>query len=518
MVESKIKRGAYFVAFVTPCLILYLLFFIIPFFRGIGISFTNWDGLTPKTPISLNKNDFESKILFNKNLSQSEQNFIQKIYVLKSDNEYHRESVKGFTKYKLEKIINKTDYVAEKNKFVGFENYKKIFTGQASKDFYPSRTDVYKFNVSSDLPVDIEMEDFEKNILKNAKDDSEALSLLNESYKLISKVKPDTKRSYRVYELTENYNRTALRNSLYRLYEVLETGTLSKKQVRALFSDLEDAALEKDSVKLENIAQTFCEENNLSLRSKKVVKNVSESILKISELKVLLADIYRVTNFNMGVIGFTIFFAIFSVIGINVLAFILALALDTGIRGQKGLRTVFFLPNVLSMVIVALIWSMLFSQLLPKLTGVEKWITDAAKTPWLLVLVAIWQGAGYYMIVYLAGLQNIPTDVIEAGKIDGATGFQRFRFITFPMMLPSVTISLFLTIANALKSFDLIYAMIGQTGYATGTVPFVMDIYFNAFSLKQAGLANAKAMILFLVIVIITGIQLYVMKRREVEA
>ena len=90
--------------------------------------------------------------------------------------------------------------------------------------------------------------------------------------------------------------------------------------------------------------------------------------------------------------------------------------------------------------------------------------------------------------------------------------------VTLPLMIPSLTISLFLSIANALKSFDLIYAMIGSTGYATGTVPFVMDIYFDAFSLKQAGLATAKAMVLFVVIVLVTGIQLFTMKRKEVEA
>ena len=341
---------------------------------------------------------------------------------------------------------------------------------------------------------------------------------MNEAYVFKTKRKADSKRDYYEYSLTDNYKKSVMRNTLYNLPEVKEQNLLSKNDVRAFLTSLENASMEYDSIKIEQLSASFCSDFALSEESQKVVLNVSDSIYKIAELKELLSDIYRVTNYNMGVIGFTLFFAVFSVIGINVLAFLLALALDTGIKGQKILRTVFFLPNVLSMVIVALIWSMLFSQLLPKITGVEKWITDAAKTPWLLVLVATWQGAGYYMIVYLAGLQNIPTDVIEAGKIDGATGFQRFRYITLPMMLPSVTISLFLTIANALKSFDLIYAMIGQTGYSTGTVPFVMDIYFNAFSLKQAGLANAKAMLLFLVIVIITGIQLVVMKRKEVDA
>ena len=114
--------------------------------------------------------------------------------------------------------------------------------------------------------------------------------------------------------------------------------------------------------------------------------------------------------------------------------------------------------------------------------------------------------------------KNIPTEIIEAAKIDGATGWQRFRFITIPMMIPALTISLFLTIANALKSFDLMYAMVGPTGYATGTVPLVYDIYFQAYSMKESGMATAKAMVLFLAIVLVTGIQLFLMKRKEVEA
>ena len=231
----------------------------------------------------------------------------------------------------------------------------------------------------------------------------------------------------------------------------------------------------------------------------------------------LFAEKWNSKGFDLGVVGFTIFFAFFSVIGINLLAFALALALDTGIRGQKVLRSIFFLPNVLSMVIVALIWKMLFFQMFPRITGIDQWLSDPAKTPWLIVLVAIWQGAGYYMIVYLAGLQNIPTDVVEAAKIDGASPWQRFVHITMPLLVPALTISFFLTIANALKSFDLIYAMTSGSAYTYGTVPLVLDIYFDAFARKQAGLATAKAMLLFFVIFIITGLQLYVMKKKEVE-
>lgn len=294
--------------------------------------------------------------------------------------------------------------------------------------------------------------------------------------------------------------------------------SISDSEVDSLIRSLKTFGLKQNAYDIHRVAIDFANENGLSDKDKTEVIELSNEILKVSKIKKVLAKNWIVTQRNMGVVGFTMFFAVFSVIGINVLAFGLALALDTGIRGQKILRTIFFLPNVLSMIIVALIWSMLFVQLLPAITGIEKWISDSNKTPWLLVIVAVWQGCGYYMIVYLAGLQNIPTEVIEAAKIDGASGWQRFRYITLPLMIPSLTISFFLTIANALKSFDLIYAMIGPTGYATGTVPFVLDIYFDAFSLKQAGLATAKAMVLFVVIVIVTGIQLYVMKRKEVEA
>ena len=297
----------------------------------------------------------------------------------------------------------------------------------------------------------------------------------------------------------------------------LEAG-VSEPAIDSFIRELKDVTLSFDETLRELVIERFIKINKISEESKNIVYKVSDEFVKICHVKENLADVWVVKSRNMGVVGFTIFFAIFSVIGINVLAFGLALALDSGIHAQKILRTVFFLPNVLSMIIVALIWSMLFVQLLPAVTDVEKWLSDPNKTPWLLVLVAVWQGCGYYMIVYLAGLQNISTDVIEAAKIDGATGWQRFRYITLPLMIPSLTISLFLTIANALKSFDLIYAMIGQTGYATGTVPFVMDIYFDAFSLKEAGMATAKAMVLFFAIVCITGVQLYVMKRKEIEA
>lgn len=511
MVEAKSKKVFYFTAFIIPCLILYLIFFITPFFRGIGISFTNWDGLTPKTPIILEKNEFESKILFSSKLSKADRNYLQSIYEYdEKDNCYKRKSVGGAVRSKLERIVGKTGYEPERNKFVGLDNYKKIFTGKVSSDFYPQINKIEKFTKSSDLPKYISKKDFEGPISKGFEKNAGDGDVIMRGYKF------DEKNSR--YVLDDSYDEFVITDALWDMSELFEKNKVSDSDLDAFIREMKEKALTQNAYELHKCVDIFAGKYSVSEELRSELISISNKLLVIGKLKLALSRSWVVTQRNMGVIGFTLFFALFSVIGINVLAFGLALALDTGIKGQKVLRTIFFLPNVLSMIIVALIWSMLFVQLLPAITGIDKWISDSAKTPWLLVLVAVWQGCGYYMIVYLAGLQNIPTEIVEAAKIDGATGWQRFRYITLPMMIPSLTISLFLTIANALKSFDLIYAMIGQTGYATGTVPFVMDIYFDAFSLKQAGLATAKAMVLFFAIVIVTGIQLFTMKRKELEA
>ncbi len=508
MVEPKPKKIFYFTVFILPCLILYLMFFIRPFFNGIGISLTNWDGLTPKTPISMEKSEFESKIL-NNIKNDADKDYVLKIYsVDPSDSCYKRIAVGGLTRRKLEHIVKKAGYEPDLNKFVGLDNYKAVFTGKVKKDFYPHFYDQIKYNKNSELPLAIHKKDMDKEILPNCKD-AAAGDLIRKAY-----AEYDAENDQ--YRLSADYDDFELTNPLYDLAE-LSDKTVSESELDDFIRKAQSAALSADTAALQDIESGFISTHKLSAGSSQVVRTAAAGLLRAAELKNVLSTTWVLKKFSMGVVGFTLFFAIFSVVGINVVAFALALALDSGVYGQKVMRTVFFLPNVLSMVIVALIWSLLFNQLLPSLTGIKEWIGDPAKTPWLLVAVAVWQGCGYYMIVYLAGLQNIPTDVIEASKIDGAGALQRFRFITLPLMVPSITISLFLSIANALKSFDLMYAMIGPTGYATGTVPFVYDIYFDAFSNKQAGMATAKAMVLFIAIFIITGMQLYIMKRKEVE-
>jgi raffinose/stachyose/melibiose transport system permease protein len=509
MVEPKRKTAFYFTIFIIPCVVLYIIFFIAPFINGIGISLTNWDGLTPKTPIIMEKGQFESLIL-SKLKKQSDRDYVLKIYSLDpEDNSYKRIALNGIERRRLERIFRKTKYEPALNKFVGFDNYRKVFTGKVDPDFYPHVYTQQKYTATSDLPPSITKKEFEKEVLRNCRKEEES-SIIKGAY-IFDKEKE-------LYVLNPEYDAFEITTPLYDMSGSDAGGQLDENMLDGFINSLEDASLAGDIHALNDAESSFISENKLGAEAAETVKKAGTALYDAGRLRNVLAKVWVVKQFNMGVTGFTVFFAVFSVIGINLLAFGLALALDTGIHGQKVMRSIFFLPNVLSMVIVALIWSLLFVQLLPAVTGIKEWISDPHKTPWLLVLVAVWQGCGYYMIVYLAGLQNIPTEIVEAAKIDGASALQRFHFITMPMMLPAVTISLFLSIANALKSFDLIYAMIGPTGYATGTVPFVMDIYFDAFAQKQAGMATAKAMVLFIAIFILTGIQLFTMKRKEIEA
>ncbi|NLG84530.1 MAG: sugar ABC transporter permease [Firmicutes bacterium] len=231
--------------------------------------------------------------------------------------------------------------------------------------------------------------------------------------------------------------------------------------------------------------------------------------------RILSAKMYR-DRLIPGVVGFTAFFTVCNVIFANLLGLVLALALDTRIRLRNVLRSCFFLPNVLSLIVVAFMWSFVFRLIFPKLTGIDIWLGSPELAPVAVVIVSVWQACGYYMVIYLAGLQTIPQDLVEAAEVDGASWWQRLRHVKLPLLLPAFTICLFLTLANSLKCFDLIYALTGGgPGYATTSI--VIDIYNNAYLQNQFGYATAKAILLCLIIMAVTGLQLFLTKRKEIE-
>ncbi|MGE5582387.1 MAG: carbohydrate ABC transporter permease [Bacillota bacterium] len=243
-------------------------------------------------------------------------------------------------------------------------------------------------------------------------------------------------------------------------------------------------------------------------------KNINDT--DSEKLRAILSQKMYKTVFIPGVLGFTMFFTLFNVIFGNLLALTFALILDAKIRTKNILRSIFFFPNILSLVIVAFIWSFIFRLIMPLVTGISVWLGSPDLAPYALLMVTIWQGCGWLMVIYLAGLQTIPDEVIEVAEIDGAHWWQRMYHIVFPLLLPAFTICIFFSLSNSLKTFDIIMALTqGGPGYVT--TPIVLDIYYNAFRDNLYGYATAKAVFLCAIIMVVTGIQLSIMKRKEVE-
>ena len=213
--------------------------------------------------------------------------------------------------------------------------------------------------------------------------------------------------------------------------------------------------------------------------------------------------------------GFTLKFSVVSIITINVFAFILALALTRKIKGTNLFRTVFFMPNLIGGIILGYIWQQMINAVL------LKYETTLVANPtygfWGLIILMNWQMIGYMMIIYVAGLQNVPTDLIEAAEIDGATSLQTLFKVKIPMVMPSITICLFLTVSNSFKLFDQNLALTAGAP-SKKTAMLALDIY-NTFYGRSGfeGVGQAKAVLFFIVVAVIALGQLVLTRRKEVQ-
>lgn len=213
--------------------------------------------------------------------------------------------------------------------------------------------------------------------------------------------------------------------------------------------------------------------------------------------------------------GFTLKFSVVSIVTINVFAFVLALALTRKIKGTNLFRTVFFMPNLIGGIILGYIWQQMINAVL------LKYETTLVANPtygfWGLVILMNWQMIGYMMIIYVAGLQNVPTDLIEAAQIDGATTWQTLFKVKIPMVMPSITICLFLTVSNSFKLFDQNLALTAGAP-SKKTAMLALDIY-NTFYGRSGfeGVGQAKAVLFFIVVAVIALGQLVLTRRKEVE-
>lgn len=212
---------------------------------------------------------------------------------------------------------------------------------------------------------------------------------------------------------------------------------------------------------------------------------------------------------------FTVKFAVISVVGINVIAFILALLFTRELPGTSFFRTVFFMPNLIGGIVLGYIWQVIINGVL------YKFGYSVTSSPtygfWGLVVLMHWQMIGYMMIIYIAGIQNIPNDILEAARVDGANAFTTLFRITVPSVMPSVTICLFLTITNSFKLFDQNLALTAGAP-SNRTQMLALDIY-NTFYSRTGfeGVGQAKAVIFFVIVAAIALLQLKLTRRKEVE-
>lgn len=236
------------------------------------------------------------------------------------------------------------------------------------------------------------------------------------------------------------------------------------------------------------------------------------------------ASILEDTNF-IRAFGYTAVFAIVSLVLINVLAFLVAYVLTLEIKGSNLFRTVFFMPNLIGGIVLGYIWSMIFDGILSQFgTSI---LQESSWGFWGLIILLCWQQIGYMMIIYIAGLQAVPGDMLEAAKIDGATNAQTLFRVIIPNVMPSITICTFLSLTNGFKLFDQNLALTGGLPYIIQpdgssiktTEMIALNIYSTFYGQGTAapGYAQAKAVIFFILVAALGLLQLSLTRKKEVQ-
>ena len=219
---------------------------------------------------------------------------------------------------------------------------------------------------------------------------------------------------------------------------------------------------------------------------------------------------------------FTLKFTFWNTIIENVAAILLAVALDSGIKGQKLLRTVFFVPCLISAVVVGFVWLKIYGNVLPALfksLGIDANPMLFGKESTVLggfLIANNWQWIGYWMLIYLAALQSIPGDLYEAAKVDGASAFQRFRYVTMPLLIPAITSAVIVNLIGSLKLNDVIVSLTNG-GPGHGTHSLSTFITLNYFRLEKAGYASAIGVFMFAFIMLVSTVTNRYFRKKEVE-
>lgn len=211
---------------------------------------------------------------------------------------------------------------------------------------------------------------------------------------------------------------------------------------------------------------------------------------------------------------FTFKLALVSTLVVNVISLIMALALNSKIKFKSALRGLYFIPNILGALVVGYIFNYFFTYIVPFLTNTTSILADREYAWIAIVIVCAWQSIAMNTIIYISGLQTVPEDVYEAGSLDGATGWNKFRYLTFPLIMPFFTINMVLCMKNFMMVFDQIMALT-QGGPAQSTESISFLIYNNGMAGGQFGFQSANAVVFFILIVTISVLQMRFLNKRE---
>ena len=227
--------------------------------------------------------------------------------------------------------------------------------------------------------------------------------------------------------------------------------------------------------------------------------------------KKIFSDLTFLSSFK-----FTVLFAVASIVLINVIAFALALLLTRKLKGTNIFRTIFFMPNLIGGIVLGYIWQILINCVL-SIVGQPLLALNSSAGYWGLIILMCWQQIGYMMIIYIAGLQNVSDDLLEAAQIDGATPWQTLWKVKLPMVMPSITICVFLTLTNSFKLFDQNLAL--TNGEPSKMSEMLALNIFTTFYGRAGyeGVGQAKAVIFFILVAAIALTQNYLTRRKEVQ-
>ncbi len=255
----------------------------------------------------------------------------------------------------------------------------------------------------------------------------------------------------------------------------------------------------------------FIEGLYLSFCQFTTVKNAK--FVGLSNYQNILADEQFISSF-----GFTVSYAVVSIVVINVIALGLALLLTRELKGTNIFRTVFFMPNLIGGIVLGYIWQILINCVL-SIVGQPLLALNSQAGYWGLIILTAWQQIGYMMIIYIAGLQNVPDDLLEAAAIDGANAWQTFWKVKLPMIMSSITVCVFLTLTNSFKLFDQNLALTaGDPAHSTEMLALnIYQTFYSRAGMQWKGFGQAKAVLFCILVVVISFAQLRATRSKEVQ-